>query len=71
MSAPIPVEYVEDPSDVGLKTSDVALDAATKGQVTSGYETLTPWETVKTFKVATAMCFAAAFSAGSDGFQIG
>ncbi|KAM0323486.1 hypothetical protein ACHAQA_008766 [Verticillium albo-atrum] len=54
-----------------LKPSEAAFDAAIKGQAVSGYETLTLWETVKTFKVATAVCFAAAFSAATDGYQIG
>ncbi|KAF2008744.1 general substrate transporter [Aaosphaeria arxii CBS 175.79] len=46
-------------------------DAAAKGQALSGYESLTRWETVKTFKIATLVCFAAAFSAATDGYQIG
>ena len=50
---------------------DVAAEAAAKGQVTTGYETLTLWQTVMTFKVSTAVCFAAAFSAATDGYQIG
>jgi hypothetical protein len=53
------------------KESDVALDAATKGQAASGYEDLGPWETVKAFKVCTLICFAMAFSAATDGYQIG
>lgn len=49
---------------------DVAIDAAARGQAATGYETLTPWETVKTFKKSTAVCFMAAFSAATDGYQI-
>ena len=49
---------------------DVTVDAATKGQAATGYETVSLWDTVKTFKIATACCFAAAFSAGADGYQM-
>ncbi|KAH6984030.1 hexose transporter [Ilyonectria destructans] len=65
------VEYVEEQDQVDLKPDQLALDAATKGQATSGYENLTPWETAKMFKRCTAVCFIAAFSAATDGFQIG
>jgi MFS family permease len=57
--------------DVPMDAKDVVVDAAARGQATSGYEALTPWETVKTFKWATLACFAAAFSAATDGYQIG
>lgn len=50
---------------------DVVADAAARGQAASGYESLTPWETIKTFRWATVACFAAAFSAATDGYQIG
>ncbi|KAF5968844.1 maltose permease [Fusarium coicis] len=46
-----------------FKTSDVKVQA---GQLSSGYESLSLWQTVKVFKVATAYCFAAAFSAATD-----
>lgn len=49
----------------------LAVEAAAKGQGVSGYETLSLWETVKTFKVNTAYCFLVAFSAATDGYQIG
>jgi len=54
-----------------LKSSDAVADAAIRGQAITGYEDLTPWQTVKQFKMATALCFAAAFSAATDGYQIG
>ncbi|GJC79617.1 hypothetical protein ColLi_02455 [Colletotrichum liriopes] len=63
--------HVEDTAEDGLKSSEAVVDAALRGQVISGYETLSIWETVKLFKVATASCFAAAFSAATDGYQIG
>jgi hypothetical protein len=52
-------------------SKDAAANAAIRGQAATGYETLTLWETVKTFKVSTAACFLAAFSAATDGYQIG
>jgi len=54
-----------------LEKLDELDTAAAVGQAASGYEDLTPWQTVKLFKVATAVCFAAAFSAATDGYQIG
>ncbi|KAH8652623.1 general substrate transporter [Tricladium varicosporioides] len=65
------VEQLDHSEDAEVKLSDKALNAAAKGQATSGYETLTPWETVKTFKVASLLCFIVAFSAATDGYQIG
>ncbi|KAJ0290078.1 hypothetical protein Brms1b_000198 [Colletotrichum noveboracense] len=67
---------LEHADDVGLENQhgnpkDVTLDAAAKGQGVSGYETLTLWETFKAFKVCSATCFAVAFSAATDGYQIG
>ncbi|PLB46494.1 general substrate transporter, partial [Aspergillus steynii IBT 23096] len=68
--SPTPVEHIETaPED--LKSSDAELDAATKGQATSGYETLGIIETILKFKICTAVCFAMAFSAATDGYQIG
>ncbi|KAK1149692.1 hypothetical protein N8T08_005245 [Aspergillus melleus] len=65
-----PVEHVESvPGD--LKASDAEFDAAAKGQATSGYETFGIIETIKKFKLCTAVCFAMAFSAATDGYQIG
>jgi hypothetical protein len=53
------------------KAAQVVAETAIKAQATSGYEALTLWQTVTTFKVATAVCFFAAFSAATDGYQIG
>lgn len=58
-------------ADGDLKHTDAAIDAATKGQALTGYEHLSLWETAKTFKICAACCFAAAFSGGNDGYQIG
>ncbi|KAH7141713.1 hexose transporter [Dactylonectria macrodidyma] len=64
------VERIESHDDGNLKHVDAAADAAAKGQAISGYESLTPWETAKKFKRCVAVCFFAAFSAATDGFQI-
>ncbi|CEN61033.1 hypothetical protein ASPCAL07702 [Aspergillus calidoustus] len=60
-------EHIED----SIKPREAAADAAAQGQAVSGYEGLSLWETIKTFKIATMVCFAAAFSAATDGYQIG
>ncbi len=67
---PPAIEELEDGTE-HPKAADAALDAAAKGQATTGYEHLSIWETVKHFKVASLICFAAAFSAATDGYQIG
>jgi hypothetical protein len=75
-SAPIeekPTEAIAhvETHDNTLDPKDAVVDATARGQAVSGYETLTPWQTIKMFKWATAACFAAAFSAATDGYQIG
>ena len=67
----VDVDRVEDTAGADMTSKDAAADAAMRGQATTGYETLTLWETVKMFKVSTAVCFFAAFSAATDGYQIG
>ena len=66
-----PIGHVEDNMPGDLKSGEAVADAAAMGQATSGYEGLTPWQTIMTFKVATLVCFMAAFSAATDGYQIG
>jgi hypothetical protein len=66
-----PVDWVEDTAGAEMSSKDAAVDAAMRGQATTGYETLSLWETIKTFKVSTTVCFFAAFSAATDGYQIG
>lgn len=51
--------------------TQAAIDAANRGQLATGYEHLNVLETIKTFKIASLMCFAMAFSAATDGYQIG
>ncbi len=67
---PDPADMVEDAADA-MTPKDAAVNAAMKGQAITGYETLGVWETVKTFRMCTLMCFLAAFSAATDGYQIG
>ncbi|KAJ4191822.1 hypothetical protein NW767_010728 [Fusarium falciforme] len=54
-----------------LKPSEIAQDAAAKGQATTGYENLTILQSVKTFRRTIVFCTLAAFSAAADGYQIG
>ncbi|EAL89295.1 hypothetical protein KXX21_001476 [Aspergillus fumigatus] len=64
------VEHVEATDDAPAK-GDAAVDAATRGQAMTGYEHLSVMETIKTFKLASLVCVAMAFSAATDGYQIG
>ncbi|KAG7108624.1 MFS transporter fmqE like protein [Verticillium longisporum] len=54
-----------------LDAKEASMEAAAMGQGISGFETLSLWETIKAFKVCTATCFLVAFSAATDGYQIG
>ncbi|KAF5988307.1 putative maltose permease (MalP) [Fusarium bulbicola] len=56
--------------ETALKHDELAAEAVAQGQALSGYEHLTFWETVRTFKMASLVCLLAAFSAGADGYQI-
>ncbi|RHZ58053.1 hypothetical protein CDV55_105909 [Aspergillus turcosus] len=67
---PPAVEHLEASDDAPVK-GDAAVDAATRGQATTGYEHLSVMETIKTFKLVTLVCIAMAFSAATDGYQIG
>lgn len=64
-------KQVENIAEDGFEKSDPAFDAVTKGQGVTGYEDLGVLETIKTFKICTLVCFAMAFSAATDGYQIG
>ncbi|KAF5241036.1 hypothetical protein FANTH_9253 [Fusarium anthophilum] len=66
----IAIEQRETAGD-GSPAKEAFMVAASKGQGLSGYETLSLWETCKAFKVCTAYCFLVAFSAATDGYQIG
>lgn len=67
---PPAVEHVETSDDAPVK-GDAAVDAATRGQAMTGYEHLSVIGTIKTFKLASLICVAMAFSAATDGYQIG
>ncbi|WWC91437.1 uncharacterized protein L201_006383 [Kwoniella dendrophila CBS 6074] len=54
-----------------LGTSDAKDDAYSKGQLATGYETLTIPQTIQKFKWAFAICFMATFAGATDGYQIG
>jgi hypothetical protein len=68
------VEQLESADVVGkIEPSPIVAEAdnvAAKGQLTTGYEELGVWETIKKFKMASAICFCAALSAATDGYQI-
>ena len=63
------IERIETQDHINSQKEEV-IAAAERGQAATGYEHLTPWETIKLFKTSTAVCFAAAFSAAADGYQI-
>jgi NADH:ubiquinone oxidoreductase subunit F (NADH-binding) len=65
------VVHAETVNDDAIPNDKALQDAATRGQGLTGYETLTPWETMKKFKACTAYVFIAAIAAGADGYQIG
>jgi hypothetical protein len=50
---------------------ELTSEAAARGQGLSGYEELTPWETLMKFKLNSIVCLAATLSAATDGYQIG
>jgi hypothetical protein len=55
--------------EAGHDKLDRLGDAAAKGQLVSGYESLSVWQTVQKFKMAFLVCFAATFAASTDGYQ--
>jgi hypothetical protein len=48
---------------------DAQDNALARGQVESGYEGLTIWQTIKHFKIACLVCGLATFAASTDGYQ--
>lgn len=54
-----------------LDLKETSMNAAAKGQGLSGYEELGLWQTARRFKVCSLTCFVVAFSAATDGYQIG
>jgi hypothetical protein len=69
----VAVEMVDDISPdtlIEARPGTVAAEAVAQGQLTTGYEDLGVWQTIKRFKIASAICFFAALSAATDGYQI-
>ncbi|KAB5546914.1 sugar transporter [Coniochaeta sp. 2T2.1] len=65
------LERAETVEDGRMDSKEALAEAAAKGQGVSGFETMSVWETVKAFKVVSAVCFIVCFSAATDGYQIG
>jgi hypothetical protein len=64
------IEHQEISGDVATHAMKTTAEAAAQGQGTTGYESLSIWETVKTFKMNAFICFLVTFSAATDGYQI-
>ncbi|KAH7025669.1 general substrate transporter [Microdochium trichocladiopsis] len=64
-------EVHNDRLEASLKPDEATADAVAKGQLATGFENMTLWQTISTFKIASACCVLAAFSAGADGYQVG
>ena len=57
------------PNDgVNEDATDAKVDALNRGQVATGYETMTTLQTIKKFKMCFAVCFAATFAGATDGY---
>lgn len=50
---------------------DLTAEAAASGQGLDGYETLTPLQTVRAFKLNSLFCILAGLSSAMEGYQIG
>ncbi|KAM5341283.1 hypothetical protein ACJ41O_014314 [Fusarium nematophilum] len=50
---------------------NLSTEAVAKGQGVTGYENLTPWQTIMKFKWNALFCFLVTISAATDGYQIG
>lgn len=66
-----PVARAETVEEGPVSPKDIVANAAAKGQGTTGYESLTVWQTVKLFKWNSLYCTLITFSAATDGYQIG
>ncbi|KAL4907750.1 hypothetical protein BDW74DRAFT_166402 [Aspergillus multicolor] len=56
--------------DGPTKELKIGAEAAAHGQGTTGYETLSIWQTAKKFKMNALICFLVTVSAATDGYQI-
>lgn len=67
-----PAQHVESQMEQNMKKPDQAvLEALDRGQGATGFESLTLWETAKTFKKAVLICTACALIGALDGYQVG
>jgi len=62
------IEHYDAEHTNGMKGDEVA-DAWEKGQVATGYETISIPQTIVKFKMACLVCFLATFAAATDGYQ--
>ncbi|KAK1149024.1 hypothetical protein N8T08_007701 [Aspergillus melleus] len=61
--------HVENDVEQTLKGEEATREAMRRGQGKSGLEHLTPFETIKTFKFATAVGVLSSFCAATEGYQ--
>lgn len=64
-------EHHENGDEAISAPKNMSAEAAARGQGISGYESLSPWQTILHFKMNALICFAITFSAATDGYQIG
>ncbi|KAL0942058.1 MFS alpha-glucoside transporter [Colletotrichum truncatum] len=64
-------DHDEAGNEAARTTKEISIEAEAKGQGVTGYEELTPWQTVKQLKFVCLICFAVTFSAATDGYQVG
>ena len=55
---------------IGGKPAQIIFEAETRGQVLSGYEDLTVWQTMKAFPMPTFYCVIPSIAAAADGYQV-
>jgi hypothetical protein len=65
------IEHNDHDAEHHLPTSkdDNITDAYNKGQIATGYETISIPQTIMKFKMACLVCFLATFAAATDGYQ--
>ncbi|KAF4458222.1 MFS alpha-glucoside transporter, partial [Fusarium albosuccineum] len=64
-------EHQEVADEAAHAPKDLSSEAAARGQGVTGYEELSPWQTILRFKMNALVCFAVTLSAATDGYQIG
>lgn len=65
------IEHHDNDAEHHLPTSkdDNIADAYNKGQIATGYESISIPQTIMKFKMACFVCFLATFAAATDGYQ--